>query len=206
MASGTSEGLTSGDGSDSLFDGPDSRLADASESDDDLALGAEPDRVGERSGGPEQPVDRGSLQQRLVRAGAFDLLADVLALVALAVLISGGSHVAVAVLAVVALAVPLLLNARARERLPMGLGPTGSAIFSRAVLALVAVSLLSRDDDPLLLAGGLVLAILVVLERTADRISRGAIAYAANLPGVSVRNQARPSRVGVSAVRPTTSS
>ena len=165
--------------------GSDEQAGGASEKEEAL-LPADPSG---RRGETEQSTVRGSFASRFWRASGDGLVANILAISGAALSFSGSETVGL-VVCVAAVATPLLLRRKLLLRVNRAVSPTGSYVISRIVLALVIGNFdetTTREFGPGWIAAAAV-AILTAIEANVARVARGAIAYGAHLPGISVRN------------------
>jgi hypothetical protein len=154
-------------------------------------VGSGPSWAEEEAGGdPGQdavarPEERGSLRERLHNAGVAALVGNLLAIGSFAAVLADLPDIWFLSLGSLALILPLVLELpTADQPASRGLVP---GIAGRVAVAIGAVSLHPDPGVEHWLAGA-VLAALVVFEDPLLRIERGAIPYAAHLPGTTVRN------------------
>ena len=133
----------------------------------------------EESSGPA-PVRRGSFITRVLTARGDELLADLFAVVALGVAFSGAAVWVPLVFAVLSLALGLVVARRRPEA-------AGTFVVSRILVVFLTLAARPGSDDGVWVAAVL-LALLLTGEATCASVSRGAIPFAANLPGVTPRN------------------
>ena len=137
-----------------------------------------------------QPQDPGSFLERFFRAAGDGLLTNTFAILGAATTLAGYTVVGV-VLAAIAVAVPLIARRKSLAEVNRSISPTGSFLISRVLLVLVMATLYPQDRNDALLVwlGAAGIAILTAAEGTVVRVARGAIPYAAHVPGVNVRNR-----------------
>lgn len=150
----------------------------------DEARSGDADTDSERETDLPLPVDRSTFRNRFRLADGRGLVTNVLAIVTVALALSGVPDPIVLLLGAVVVA----LSVRTPRDMLARAVTTGGDITARALLTL-AVPLLGGDavQPPMVVASAL-LAICTVGELTVARVFRAAIPYAANVPGLNVRN------------------
>lgn len=136
------------------------------------------------------PAVRGSFSKRFLNAAGDTLIANLLAVAGLCCALAGARGWLPLVLGGISLAVSLVA-ARANLRKPgSSVRPTGSFILSRSIVAILAVVHgfgAGEGGGWLWLATGIFVAVMIG-ESPVNRVARGAIPYAQNLPGIDVKN------------------
>lgn len=137
-------------------------------------------------------TSRGSFLARFFNAAGDGLLADLLAVAGLCVALTGMSAWPAIALAGAAFAVTIGFSARFVPEWQHSPKPTGFFVLARTLIvftvaAVFADNIGTAEGRAGWVATGL-LASLIAWEATVERVARGAIPYAAHLPGVDVRN------------------
>ncbi|RNE59111.1 glycosyl transferase [Cryobacterium tepidiphilum] len=141
------------------------------------ALDADPQD--EESSGPA-PVRRGSFIARVLTARGDELVADLLAVVGLGIAFSGAPAWLPLVFGALALALGLAVARRRPDA-------AGTFVVSRILVVFLAVAVMGAEGEGRWIPAVL-LALLITGEATCASVSRGAIPFAAHLPGVEPRN------------------
>ena len=134
--------------------------------------------------------DAGSFLDRFFRAAGDGLVTNTIAILG-AVTTLAGYTVPGVVLAALAVAFPLFVRRESLRDVNRSINPTGTFLIARVLLTVVLATLYpaDRDDAALVWLGAAGIAILIAAEGSVVRVARGAIPFAAHVPGVEVRNR-----------------
>lgn len=136
-----------------------------------------------------EPGIRGSFVQRFMTAGGDNLAASVSGVIAFALAAIDAVEDWVALVFVaLTLAVVVFAGLRSERARPGSAFPTGSFVAPRVLVALALGALYVDASDTVDWILVAVLALLLIAEPSYSRVARGAIPYAAHVPGLHIRN------------------